>query len=226
LEVSQLFGYIERFSKWLACNNPDLPVGATFLLSHINYNEVYDCARLAKNSGINHFSVRRVLGPPHLRPRFTETQKNELKTLLDKTQALSTNEFRVFIPWRPINEPDLNPSKNDFDTSYCWQSTFKTVIEPSLHGAYQVQLCGRYRGNGVGQEMQLPPLFTSLNGKEWLKKWRESFSNYEIHRQDLPRTCSSCIDRGFIKLVENLLTFIEWPNHDFEILHLNSSIQN
>lgn len=219
--VSTLFQQIESFAGWLRQNNPSLPIGSTFLISHLNFKEVLDCAIRARDSGINHFSVRRVLGPATLRPFFTNIQLIELEELLQRVRELDTDQFRVFAPWRTIPEEDLNPSKKDFSASTCWQSSFKTIIEPTPENGYKTQLCGRYRGNGIGQKMQMEPLSESHDGKRWVKDWQDSFSTYPISRPQLPQTCLSCIDRGFIRLMDQIIDFINPPEHDFVILHLN-----
>lgn len=219
--ITQIFKYIESYIKWLSDNNPQLPVGSSFLLSNINYHEVYECALLARNCGIKHFSIRRVLGPEKLRTGIPEIDESKLSDLLNKVSSLKTNDFRIFIPWRSVNEADLDPSQNEIDALSCWQSTFKTVIEPSLEQIYRTQLCGRYRGSGVGQIMQMTPLFESANGNEWLDKWKHSFDGYSISRQELIYTCKSCIDRGFIQMINKLLTFLSIPQYHYTILHLS-----
>jgi MoaA/NifB/PqqE/SkfB family radical SAM enzyme len=221
IELTKLLDRIRQFAQWRDINNPGLPIGATYLLSHLNYNEVYECAVLARDNGLNHFSVRRVLGPAALRPDSQQIDEERLQELLEQTRRLMSRSFRVFIPWRHIEEPDLSPAKDDFVATRCWQSTFKAVIEPASEAAYQVQLCGRYRGAGVGQLMQLPPLFSHTLDTNWLDKWRASFTDYGISRAELPRKCISCIDRGFIKMIDELLTFIGDPLKHFDIIHLN-----
>jgi hypothetical protein len=221
--LSKIIAAAERFIKALDRVNPEVPVGATYLLSRLNYKEVLNCANLARSAGIRHFSVRRILGPPKLRPDFSITEKNEAEELLLKVKSLHSKSFRVAVPWRGLGEDDLNPSERDFGATQCWQSTFKTVAEPDpLSGGARVQLCGRYRGGGVGQRMEMEPLMSFSNGSAWVSKWRESFDTYPFTRKQLPHHCVSCIDRGFIVMMDRLLGFLKGHRPDFRILHLDS----
>lgn len=222
IALSRIFRRIEELSGWIAASRPGLPIGSTYLLSDSNWSEVYDCARQARDCGINHFSVRRILGPPQLRPRFEEAEQDRLQDLLRATRELAKDDFRVFIPWRPVEEGDINPRRGDFAAAQCWQSTFKAIVECCPEDAYRVQLCGRYRGNGIGQQMQMAPLFTSADGDEITEKWRRSFTAYPVSRPDLLHTCTSCIDRGFILMMDALIKFVDPPRRGFEILHLQS----
>ena len=218
--VTKIFNQISSFSQWLKVNNPTLPIATTYLLSDKNYSEVYDCALQAKEAGFNHFSVRRILGPDSLRSNFSEDQLEEIDAQFEKIKNISDNTFRSFLPWRNLNQPDLNPSANDFIAATCWQSIFKVIIEPSHEKNYRAQLCGRYRGGGIGQKMQLPALLESNDGLDWLSLWQDSFLKYKYKRSELPFTCISCIDRGFIKMIDNLISFLGNTKNDFEILHL------
>jgi hypothetical protein len=221
VELSRIFRRIEGFANWLAAHQPGLPIGATYLLSDQNHAEVHDCASRARECGISHFSVRRVLGPPSLRPDLSEAEAR-VGELLRKTQALATDTFRVFIPWRPIGEEDLNPRQGAFTAAQCWQSTFKAIVESCPDSAYRVQLCGRYRGSGLGQRMQMKPLFESSDGGKLVEEWRRSFTEYPFSRRELLHTCTSCIDRGFIQMMDELIQAVDPPRHGFEILHLQS----
>ncbi len=223
VSLNAIFSTLERFASWLALENIKAPIGATFLLDVINCREVYECARIAREAGIAHFSVRRVLGPPSLRPEFSAAEVATVKDQFAKVRELESSRFRVFLPWRFLDEPDLNPAKGDFRVTRCWQSTFKTVIEPDpTSGGFRAQLCGRYRGSGVGQLMQMPPLFSSVEGSAWTDQWRKSFTDYGVSRDALPQTCISCIDRGFIMMIDSLLLFLKNPSNEFHILHLDS----
>jgi hypothetical protein len=214
---------VERLVGCLARFGSQTPVGATFLLSPINYQEVLTCAHLARDAGVRHFSVRRILGPNTLRPRFIHSQKERLSELLAEVQRLHSENFRVAVPWRPVDEPDLNPAAGDFTASRCWQSTFKTVLEPDPVGTgARAQLCGRYRGSGLGQRFALPTLFSLSSGTEWVAHWRRSFTDYPIAREDLFGMCVSCIDRGFITMVDRLMRFVGDPRTGFRVLHLDS----
>jgi hypothetical protein len=219
----RILAAVELLAGHLTALGSETPVGATFLLSATNHEEVLACARAAKEAGIRHFSVRRILGPPQLRPGFAGAQQDRVSELLEEVAALHTDEFRVAVPWRAPEEPDLNPSDGDFSASQCWQSTFKTVVEPDPEvGGARAQLCGRYRGSGVGQRLALPALFSMSDARDWVERWQRSFSDYPISRPQLLGTCVSCIDRGFILMVERLLGFVGDPRSDFRILHLDS----
>jgi hypothetical protein len=222
IALGDIYQAVERLADHQSRLGSEVPVGATFLLSPLNYKEVFDCARIARNAGVRHFFVRRILGPPALRPVFSETQLRETGELLAKVRALHGLAFRVAAPWRTVDEPDLNPAAGDFSASRCWQSTFKTVIEPAGDGGNmaRMQLCGRYRGGGVGQLLSLPPLGV-IRGDGWIDDWRRSFSLYPVSRESLLKTCVSCIDRGFIQMVDRLVGFVA-GHSDFRILHLNS----
>jgi Radical SAM superfamily len=212
---------IEQLSALLQRIHSDVPIGATFLAGRENYREVLDCALLARRIGVGHFSVRRVLGPAALRPGFTDAEEREFVELIGGVKGLHSSSFRVSVPWRSVTEADLNPSAGDFSASRCWQSTFKAVLEPSASGA-RGQLCGRYRGGGVGQLMKMPDLISVINAADWVNQWRASFAHYPVTRSQLPRTCVSCIDRGFIRMTEQLLAFVGQALSDFRILHLNN----
>jgi hypothetical protein len=85
----------------------------------------------------------------------------------------------------------------------------------------RVQLCGRYRGGGLGQAMQLPALSTRADGTGWVEEWRSTFTSYGLSREELPRHCKSCIDRGFIQMVDEILGFVDEPwLEDWYLLHL------
>ena len=221
--IEAIFSRLERFAAWLASERPTLPIGATYLLDIGNYREVHACALRAREAGVRHFSVRRVLGPADLRPAFSPDQVREAEALCAAVAALDSDRFRVFVPWRQVDEPDVDPSAGQLDVQRCWQSTFKTVVEPDPHGdGFRAQLCGRYRGSGVGQAQQMPPLVRSVAGTGWVEAWRASFTAYGWSREVLPRTCVSCIDRGFILMMDRLLRTVGAPPRGFEILHLQS----
>ena len=222
VKLSAILKKVESFSQWLHTNNPELPIGATYLLGPSNFHEVLESAKLARDTGFAHFSARRVLGPNTLRSEFTETQLSSLADLLHQTNELNSEEFRVFVPWRNVNEQDINPSAGDFTASRCWQSTFKTIIEPdSDTESYRSQLCGRYRGGGVGQVGQMPKLFSGSSLETpWTTAWKSSFEEYKPSRSELPQKCSSCIDRGFITMIDKLIKFLG-DDRNFEIFHLN-----
>lgn len=223
IPLGRILTAVEGLVGHIAALGSDTPVGATFLLAATNYQEVLKCALAAKEAGIGHFSVRRILGPPGLRPGFTKAQQEHVSELLKEVAALHTDQFRVAVPWRAPDEPDLNPAAGDFAATQCWQSTFKTVVEPDPEvGGARAQLCGRYRGSGIGQRLTLPALFSMSDARDWVERWQRSFSEYPLSRSDLPRTCVSCIDRGFIRMVEQLLGFIQDPRSDFSVLHLDS----
>lgn len=224
VELDNIFRAIEKYANLRNIENPDLPIGSTYLLDLINYREVADCAKRARESGINHFSVRRILGPSNLRSNFNEYQIKEIDEFFKKTMELSSEEFKVFLPWRGVNEPDLNPSKQDFNAERCWQSTLKTVVEPDYKSrGYKIQLCGRYRGNGVGQKMQLPELYASTTGKDWISKWQNSFDTYLPSREMLLNTCVSCLDRGFILMIDELTNFLKDFPEGYSLYHLNNT---
>lgn len=201
-----------------------VPVGATFLLDPSNFLEVFDCARRCRDIGVAHFSVRRVLGPASLRPVFPPDAGPRIDAQFELVRGLEDERFVAFLPWRPIDEADVNPAAGGFSAERCWQSTFKVVLEPDLQSTGLVgQLCGRYRGGGLGQVMQLPALLRSANGTKWVDAWRAGFDSYPVARAELPRRCVSCIDRGFIALVDRLVKFLDLPARDFEIFHLRAT---
>ena len=221
--LNGIFKTLESFAGWIERERLDLPVGATFLLVPMNYREVVVCARHAAAAGIRHFSVRRVLGPPSMRPAFSRAELDEVQDLLKEVELLHSDHFRVAVPWRPLEEPDLDPSAGDFTASRCWQSIFKTIIEPDPGtGGVRAQLCGRYRGGGIGQKMHRRPLFSTNATNEWIEKWQESFNTQQALRHRLIQECVSCIDRGFILLMERLLTFLRGHTKQVNIYHLHS----
>jgi hypothetical protein len=172
ISLSSILASVERLLNCLSINRSEVPVGATFLLAPTNYAEAADCARLARRVGIRHFSVRRILGPPWLRPYFNKEAERHLMDLVAEIGEMHSNDFRVAVPFRPINQDDLDPRAGDFTAGRCWQSTFKTVLEPdpATRGA-RVQLCGRYRGGGGAQRLALPALFVLRPNEEWLYRW-------------------------------------------------------
>jgi Radical SAM superfamily len=221
--LTEILVYAKRFVEIIERINQDVPVGATFLLSHLNYKEVLNCAYLAREAGIRHFSVRRILGPPTLRPHLSISEDNEARELLAEVKRLHSNDFRVAIPWRATEENDLNPKDGDFEATQCWQSTFKSVMEPDpASGGARVQLCGRYRGSGVGQRIMMEPILSFSSSGAWISRWQESFHNYPFTRQQLLHHCVSCIDRGFIVMMDRLLSFLKGYQDGFRILHLDS----
>lgn len=220
ISIDKIFSSIKKLASYIDKNRINIPIGSTYLLSKENYSELLLCAKKAIDSGISHYSVRRVLGPKKIRNNFTESELKEIDDILHELRLLNSDSFRVFVPWRKLNEPDLDPSKGAFSVKKCWQSVFKTIIEPGVSDEeFKIQLCGRYRGNGIGQSMQLPPLYEGKDGLNWDKKWQLSFFDYLYSRNELPNKCISCIDRGFISMMDNLLGFLK-DDQDFEILHL------
>lgn len=211
----------ERLASLLRDRRSETPVGATYLLSPLNAHEVLDAARLAREAGIGHFSVRRVLGPPDLRSQFSPSLLADTLDLFEQVRGLHSPQFRVAVPWRHPAEDDLSPVNGDLGATWCWQSTLKTVLEPDpVHGSARLQLCGRYRGNGIGQLMQLGPLAEIGPTGEWVESWLGGFTRFSVSRRDLPRTCLSCIDRGFILLVDRLVSFLGLPCQDFSLFHV------
>lgn len=221
--LTDILNEISDFNSWLVNNNIILPVGVSFLLSPLNYHEVYECAKISKEIGVSHFSIRRILGPEKFRYNFNDQELEIIYSQFKKIKELDDSSFISFIPWRSLNESDLIPQK-DFFIKNCWQSTFKTVVEPSNkdENSYRMQLCGRYRGNGVGQQMQLDPLLESNDGVSFNLKWQDSFSFYPIPRQKLPEICGSCIDRGFMLMIDEIMDFLDYDTSDFSFLHLQS----
>jgi hypothetical protein len=220
--LARIVANVERLVGILARLGSETPVGVTFLLAPTNHQEVLKCARMVRDAGARHFSVRRILGPTALRPQFSRAQNDEILRLFEEVRCLHSKEFRVAVPWRPVDETDLNPGADDFSAARCWQSTFKAVLEPDPGGVARTQLCGRYRGGGLGQRLALPALFSMATGGEWVLRWQRSFTDYPIARDRLLGVCVSCIDLGFIVMVDRLLKFVGDPRDDFRILHLNS----
>lgn len=197
------------------------PIGATFLLNEHNADEVLLGAVRARDAGVQHFAVRRVLGPPSMRPTWRPGQLDRLTEQLAQIVEMAGPEFRVAVPWRSLDEGDLDPRSGDVAASRCWQSTLKVVVEPDPDsGLARAQLCGRYRGTGIGQRMSLPPLFAAHAGKGWVRGWREARAAYGVSPMQLLATCSSCIDRGFIQLVDRLWNFTDGASRRFVVLHL------
>jgi len=222
--AKSIFDAVERYASLLASKRECAPIGASFLLDTVNFSEMLACARICRTIGIRHFSVRRVLGPQALRPTFTETQLREVERLLQEVSSLTSPSFRVFVPWRPVDEPDLAPRSGSIPATQCWQSTFKTIIEPCTSApSFRAQLCGRYRGCGIGQAHQLPALFQKESPDTWVHRWRDSFDVYPHSRAELVRFCPSCIDRGFILMVEGILNAVGKKSADFSLLHLKRS---
>jgi hypothetical protein len=215
----EVFEHIEILTKESA-----IPVGATFLFGQANYHEVFDAAVRARDCGISHFSVRRVLGPPDFRADFGPAEVVEAQELLAKVRAMHSDKFRVFVPWRGLNDPDMSPARGDFTARQCWQSTLKVIVEPKANSKKHA-MCGRYRGGGIGQLMQLPSLDVSPKGAGWVQRWQGSFENFPVRRELLPRICVSCIDHGFIRMVDEMVAFLGDPSiSEFEVLHLSETL--
>ncbi len=197
--LATLEGYAAR-----KANSPtgrSTPLGATYLLSHLNWHELADCAAMAKGVGVNHFSVRRVLGPPALRPEPID--EAALDEQFERASALEDDSFQTFLPWRHVSEPDV--PAHEIPAERCWQSLFKLVLEPTAdRSRLGLNLCGRYRGGGVGQLRQIPPM---MLGFEELRDFEATWRHWllEHDRRELLMTCPSCIDRGFIMLVDRLI---------------------
>lgn len=222
VSLKSIFEAIRGLKDALYRQGGNTPIGATFLLDQSNYPEVAACAAMCREQGISHFSVRRVLGPASLRPVFSESESHETAELLDRVRAMNSDAFRTFVPWRDLSEPDLSPFKGDIDAQQCWQSTFKTVMEPNTDKGsdYRLQLCGRYRGGGIGQLGQLPSLIQARPAEGWTAAWRATFREYPISRTELVHRCESCIDRGFIQMMDQLMEFLGPHRGGFQILHL------
>ena len=222
IPLTRILNGIEELSRLLTNLRSDVPVGATFLLAPINFLEVAEAARMARSVGIRHFSVRRILGPEWLRPTFGKKQSDLLNDLLSEVRQMHSDDFRVAVPYRPVAQPDLNPANGEFCATQCWQSTLKTVVEPNPGGGIQLQLCGRYRGGGVGQRLAMPALVSLPQPMGWVERWQESFTDFPVSRKDLLKTCVSCIDRGFILMVDRLVNFLRHTSGPITILHLDS----
>jgi hypothetical protein len=213
---------IEKLVATLAKAGTDTPVGATFMLIPENFPEIALAAERARDAGVSHFSVRRVLGPPWLRPQFTESQCEQAAQLLSKVRSMDSEAFRVFVPWRPLAEPDVSPASGALAAATCWQAALKCVIEPDPQsGGLQVQSCGRYRGGGIGQLQQREPLARPEVPGEWVVAWHGAVKSASSIRDSL-QTCRSCIDRGFILLVDRILGFLGVPPKRFRVLHLHA----
>ena len=169
--LREILAAVERLASAVQQAGTGVPIGATYLLDVVNAHEIHASALRCREAGINHFSVRRVLGPEALRPQFTVEEQQEVEEQLARVQALNTDGFRVFVPWRVPGEVDLSPARGDFTAVRCWQSTFKTVVEPR-QGAEgcRVQLCGRYRGGGIGQAMRLPAVMELAPDEHWVDR--------------------------------------------------------
>lgn len=220
ISLSSIVAATEELVKAHGVLGSAVPVAASFLLLRENLNEVASCARLARDIGVKHFSVRRVLGPAHIRPSFGPEDVDRIAEQFRTVSSMHSRDFQVAVPWRRVQQPDLDPSQGDFAASMCWQSVLKVVVEPDpTCGGARGQLCGRYRGGGVGQLMSLPDLFRTDEGK-WVDAWRRSFWEYPYTRDELLGRCSSCIDRGFILLVDRLHSFLSDYSDAFEVRHL------
>jgi MoaA/NifB/PqqE/SkfB family radical SAM enzyme len=220
ISLSTILSSIEQLANFNSNYADPVPIGATFLITEHNFRELASCAARAREAGVGHFSARRVLGPSSIRPRLTTHDKQQINQLLEEISWMDSPEFRVSVPWRDMDEADINPSRGDFSADRCWQSTLKAVLESSHEqGHCRVQLCGRYRGNGLGQLMTLPPLISSTNGLNWVSEWRKSFTSYPIKRKDLLNHCTSCIDRGFILMTDRLMKFISQNKKRYVIFH-------
>lgn len=215
ISLIEIFNAIKSFSNKLMIKNKNTPIGATFLLSHINFQEIFECAKICKDIGVKHFSVRRVLGPEEIRPDFNENERRVIKEQFNLIKNLENEEYQIFLPWRDLNEPDL-PAKL-FDVDRCWQSTVKTVIEPdpSFPGKAKIQMCGRCRGNTISNK--LPPISKEIENGNWLLSWRNTFKSYPFSREELLQQCNSCIDYGFIKLFDELA---KYKNQNISLVHV------
>lgn len=219
-DVALLWSTLEQICQY-SSRHSGPPVGTTFLLTATNYGEVEQAARRAREIGVSHFSARRVLGPPALRPHLPESAVRELDDLLAATQMLGTEDFVVMVPSRTLAEPDLSPRDGDFAARECWQSTFKTVLEPAdSPDQVRIQLCGRYRGGGVGQLTTRPALAANVDPSRWVGTWRSSFIDHQSSRPALIQECISCIDRGFIATADALVDFTEMGRHPVQADHL------
>lgn len=222
VSLNSVLSCIERLANLLSSRAGDTPIGVSFLLDTSNYEEIVRCASLCRDAGVSHFSVRRVLGPAFTRPSFDDSQCQRINLILSQVMALNSETFSVFVPWRELNEPDLSPLAGDIPSSRCWQSTLKTVIEPDPSPElFRVQLCGRCRGSGLGLASNDGPLLTLDNPADWTSRWRRTFFDDGYSRTSLVHRCPSCIDRGFIMMMEGVINGLN--SHDFTILHLKKT---
>jgi hypothetical protein len=218
--LASVLASVKRLTTNIAACGRGTPVGATFILAPENVAEVVLAARRAQDAGMTHFSARRILGPTALRPSFTASQLEQGRELLAEVAAMHSPAFRVSVPWRALDEPDLSPADGELGVERCWQAAFKCVIEPSFSGSsMRIQPCGRYRGNGIGQLQQADPLVETTEASTWVEAWHEALSEPDRLAR-LPHVCHSCIDRGFQRLVDGLVGFVGVPVCDFEIHHV------
>jgi hypothetical protein len=189
--LSSILRIVEEYANRKSCSTvgSNVPLGATFLLSDQNWHELSACASAAKAAGVNHFSVRRVLGPPPLRPGRIDEQA--LAEQYDQARALVDGNFLVFLPWRLAAEPDL--PANTIPATTCWQSLFKFILEPTAHRTeVSLALCGRYRGGGIGQLRQIPPrVLTDAEIDDMEGTWDDWCKRQD--RRSLLATCPSCL---------------------------------
>ncbi len=114
----------------------DITLGAGFLVHPQNYREIFQLAKLLKETGIDYFQVR---------PIFSEENVNITKIWVDadevinKTLELSDDKFYVFPIQRRFD--DITSKKKNYDS--CLIHTLLSVIGADGN----VYLCSLYRGD-------------------------------------------------------------------------------
>lgn len=153
-------------------------IWTTFLLTDQNIDDIPAAAKLMKDAGVDSISYR-----PIYRGLRGNITKAVLRENLLRAKSSESQEFKVFIPKRDIDEADnLAPSEH---FRYCISIFHRTILEATNRGPV-IKLCGMYRGD------QGSPIGFVHNVNDLLQIWQGD----HILRvgEERPYTCPRCID--------------------------------
>ncbi len=81
-------------------NNLKVTLGIQQILINENYRDVLDCAKLAKNLGVDYYVVKRFSKHPKNDYNVPENIYQESVDLFDEAQKLSDENFKVIVRWK------------------------------------------------------------------------------------------------------------------------------
>ena len=142
---SDIIGQMERFAKV-----KEGKLGYSFLiLSHgdeSNVGDIYEAARVAKETGCDYFEVKASFGEDHYLIRQSEEHMAVAKEQIASARMLSDDNFRVITPSTLEYVLEGKRLHQPKEYTKCAIASLRTLVTPT--GVY---VCPYFRGNDMGK---------------------------------------------------------------------------
>lgn len=95
---------VRAAAKYKKDNNLDVTLGIQQILINENYRDVLDCAKLAKELGVDYYVVKRFSKHPKNDYDVPESIYKNSLDLFDEAEKLSTDDFKVLVRWKNFTQ--------------------------------------------------------------------------------------------------------------------------